>query len=116
MDQQNNNILAEKIRDEYVAHEETKIERLRKLDKKVKRPAEIFAFIFGILGALVLGTGMCLAMQIIGSMMPLGIVVGCVGILIVSVNYFLYGRILRSRKKKYEAEIISLSDEILNQN
>ena len=68
---------------------------------------------FGIVGALVLGVGMCLAMEVIGSMMPLGIVIGVVGIAMVTANYFLYRAILRSRKKKYAKEIVSLSDELL---
>ena len=56
---------------------------------------------------------MCLAMEVIGSMMPLGIVIAVVGIAMVTANYFLYRAILRSRKKKYAKEIVSLSDELL---
>lgn len=92
----------------------SKLERLAKLDAKVRRPAEIFAYAFGIMGALVLGLGMCLAMKVLGDLMPLGIAVGCAGIAMVSLTYFLYGAILRFRKKKYAQQVLRLSDELLN--
>ena len=106
---------AQQVRAEYApgSEEEGKLEQLKKLDRAARRPAEIFAYMFGIVGALVLGVGMCLAMEVIGSMMPIGIVIGVVGIAMVTANYFLYRAILRSRKKKYAKEIVSLSDELL---
>lgn len=106
---------AEEIRRAYADknESESKLEKLRKMDAAVRRPAEIFAYIFGILGALVLGVGMCLAMEVLGNMMPLGIVIGVVGIAMVSANYFLYRAILKSRKQKYAKEILTLSDELL---
>lgn len=106
---------AQQVRAEYApgSEEEGKLEQLKKLDRAARRPAEIFAYTFGIVGVLVLGVGMCLAMEVIGSMMPLGIVIGVVGIAMVTANYFLYRAILRSRKKKYAKEIVSLSDELL---
>ena len=102
-----------KMQSEYSEKQTTKLDDLRKLDKKVKNPAFIFALVFGIIGSLILGTGMCLAMKVIGDNMVLGILIGIVGIAMVSVNYFIYGKILASRKKKYNAQINSLCDEIL---
>ena len=104
----------EKIRNTYVAYEPTKLDELKALNKRVKRPAKIFAYVFGSLGSLVLGTGMCLAMKVIGNLMPLGIAVGVLGIAAVSANYFLYQSILKSRKRKYGTQILKLSDELLN--
>lgn len=103
----------EKIRSQYTEQEHAALDDLRALDKKVKRPADIFAYVFGTVGALTLGTGMSLAMGVIGSSMPLGIGVGLVGILLVSVNYALYKGILGKRRKKYAKEIIALSDNIM---
>lgn len=114
MNQQNVKEAVEKIRHQYTGREESKLEELKKLDAKVKRPAKIFAYVFGILGALILGTGMCLAMKIIGDLMPLGIIVGVVGIAMVSINYILYKAIVAAGKKKYSAQILSMSDELLN--
>jgi len=104
----------EHIRKRYVAHETTKLDELKALNKKVRRPATVFAYIFGVLGALVLGTGMCLAMKIIGDLMLLGIAVGSVGILAVSVNYAMYQTILKAREKKYAPQILDISDELLH--
>ena len=106
----------ENISRQYMPKDEhqTKIERLHSLDRKVRRPADIFSWIFGAGGTLVLGTGMCLAMKVIGNLMPLGIVVGVVGIAMVSVNYLIYKAILKSRKKKYAEQVVQLSNEILN--
>ena len=83
------------------------------MDRRIKRPAEIFAYTFGTAGTLILGTGMCLAMKVIGNLAPLGIAIGLVGIAMVTVNYFIYRHILTSRKKKYGAKIIALSNELL---
>ncbi len=109
---------AEKLRAQYLPPKENKLETLRRLDKKVKRPAKVFSYIFGTVSALVLGAGMCLAMGVIGAsvpvLMPVGIAVGCVGIALCIANYFIYKGILRSRKKRYGAEVLALSDELLN--
>ncbi|MBR1983672.1 MAG: dihydropteridine reductase [Clostridia bacterium] len=108
----------EKIRVGYVEKEVTKYDQLKDLDKKVKRPAKVFAYVFGSISALVLGTGMSLAMKVIGTTltfaMPLGIGVGLVGILLTSINYPMYKKILKSRKNKYSEQILELSDSILN--
>ena len=96
---------------------ENQFNELCKLDAKVRRPAEITAFTLGTVGSLVLGTGMCLAMQVLTTAsfaMPLGIVIGVLGIGMVSVNYFIYKAILNSRKKKYAQQIMELSDKLLN--
>lgn len=107
----------EKIRANYIEKttEKSKLEELKELDKKVKRPTQIFAYSYGIAGSLVLGTGMCLAMKIIGSMMAFGIVVGLVGIGMVSSTYMLYKKLLQKRKSKFSQEIIEKSDELLNE-
>lgn len=107
---------AEEIRRAYAdkSENETKLEKLRKLDSSVRRPAEIFAYAFGILGALVLGVGMCFAMEVIAGMMPLGIAVGIVGIAMVTANYFIYRAILKSRRHKYAKEILDLADGLLH--
>ena len=91
---------------------------MKKLDAQAKNPANIFTYTFGVVSSLVLGTGMCLSMGIIGTgtplMMGLGIVVGCLGILGVSVNYSLYKKILAKSKAKYATDIIRLANEIAN--
>ena len=108
-------IYAESIAKEYAPKDSSKIVALRKLDRKAKLPATIFTFTFGIISSLVLGTGMCLAMQVIGSgtiMMVLGIIIGIIGIIGCAVNYPIYKRILENGKKKYAFEIVELAKEI----
>ena len=113
----NKNALVAAIKEQYVEKEETKLDQLLRLDRKVKLPAEVFTYSVGVVGALTLGAGMCLAMKVIGAglsfAMPLGILIGCVGIAAMSVNYFAYKRILKNRKQKYAGEILALSDEIM---
>ena len=89
---------------------------LRKLDARAKLPATVFTYSFGIISALVLGVGMCLAMGQIGSgstgSFVLGIVIGIIGMIGMGVNYPIYKRILESGKKKYAFEIMELAKEI----
>ena len=107
----------EKIRSQYTETKRTKLDELKEIHKSVKRPADIFAYIFGSIGALVLGGGMCLAMPEVveGYMIP-GIIIGIFGIVMVSANYFIYKAILNSRKKKYSNMIFELSNDILNED
>ena len=107
---------AEKIASEYAPKETRKVVALKKLDNRAKRPANIFAFTFGVMMALLLGVGMCLSMKVIGDgstlYTVLGVVVGVIGIVGVSVNYAIYRKLLDNSKKKYSADIIALANQI----
>ena len=106
---------AETIANEYAPKNASKVLALKKLDRKAKRKANIFAYTFGTLMALVLGTGMCLSMGVLGSgsiMMTAGIVVGVIGLIGVGVNYPIYRRLLESGKRQYAFEIVQLAKEI----
>ena len=108
-------IYAESIAKEYAPKDTSKIIALRKLDRKAKRPANIFTYTFGIVSSLILGTGMCFAMQVIGNSMTdmlIGIIVGIIGIIGCSINYPIYKKILECGKKKYAYEIVELAKEI----
>ncbi len=121
MDRKDQAFLARKIRTQYTetAKEHTELDELRMLDRKVKRPANVFAYVFGSLGALVMGAGMSLVMTDIGASVgigaavPLGIAVGTVGLLMAVVNYPIYKRVLASRRKKYADKVIALSNRIM---
>ena len=108
-------IYAESIAKEYAPKDNSKIVALRKLDKKAKMPATIFTYTFGIISSLVAGTGMSLAMQVIGGTLPLtilGIVIGIIGFTCMGINYPIYQKILENGKKKYAFEIVELAKEI----
>ncbi len=108
-------IYAESIANQYAPKKASKVVALKKLDKKAKLPSEIFGYTFGIISALVLGTGMCLAMKVIGSglaAMISGIVIGIAGIVGCAVNYPIYKKIRESGKNKYANDIMTLAKEI----
>ena len=109
-------IIAEKIASEYAPKTTSKLLALKKLDRKAKQGAEIFAYTFGIACSLILGTGMSFAMGVIGNnsitTMIIGIIVGLVGIFGVSINYFIYKKLLNKGKNKYGSDIVKLAKEI----
>jgi hypothetical protein len=120
MNKNDQQFMAQKIRTQYMEKQSTELDALRELDARVKRPANVFAYVFGSIGAIVMGAGMSLVMTDIGAtigmestMLP-GIVIGIVGMLMALVNYPIYKGILASRKKKYGAKILALSDKIMN--
>lgn len=119
MNKNDQEFLVQKIRSQYTEKESTELDALRELDEKVKRPANMFAYIFGSIAAIIMGAGMSLVMTDIGAdigvaepMIP-GIVVGIAGMFMAIVNYPIYKRILSSRRKKYADKIIALSDNIM---
>ena len=108
----------EKIRSQYMATGHSELDALKALDAKVKRPAHVFGYTYGSVGAIVMGAGMSLVMTDIGAMIGLGdtmipgIVTGIVGMGMVLTTYPIYKKILDSRKKKYAHQIMELSDRI----
>ena len=112
-------IYAEQLANEYAPKDTSKVVALRKLDAKAKRPANIFTYTFGIIAALVFGTGMCLAMGQIGNgstgSFVLGIIVGVAGMAAMGVNYPIYKKLLAQGKQKYAYEIMELAKEISEQ-
>ena len=120
MNRNDQQFMAQKIRTQYVEKTPSELDALRELDSKVKRPANIFAYVFGSISAVIMGSGMSLVMTDIGakvgiasSMIP-GIVIGTIGLGMALLTYPMYKKILNSRKKKYGEEILTLSDKIMN--
>lgn len=109
-------IVAESIAKDYIKKEDSKLVALKKLDRKAKKGATIFAYTFGSIMVLVLGVGMCLAMKVIGDgstlWMVLGVVIGVIGIAGCGLNNLLYKKILAKGKEKYGNDIIALAKEI----
>ena len=111
-------ILAESIAKDYAPKGNSKIVAFKKLDSRAKLPATIFTYTFGIVSALVFGTGMCLAMRVIGSGMlgmALGIIIGIIGMIGCAVNYPIYKKLLEKGKAKYGYEIVQLAREIADE-
>ena len=120
MNRNDKDFIVQKIRTQYTEKQVTELDELRELDAKVKRPANVFAYVFGSVSAVIMGAGMSLVMTDIGAMLGMtstmvpGIVIGIVGMIMALINYPMYKGILGSRKKKYGAEILRLSDKIIN--
>lgn len=119
MNKNDKEFLVQKIRTQYTEKENTQLDTLKKLDAKVKKPANVFGYVFGSVTAIIMGSGMSLVMTDIGETLGIaepmvyGIVIGVIGMLMAIVNYPAYKRILASRRKKYAGEIIALSDKIM---
>ena len=120
MNKNDQQFMAQKIRTQYMEKTPSELDALRALDSKVKRPANVFAYTFGSISAVIMGAGMSLVMTDIGAtigiasaMIP-GIVIGALGLGMALLTYPMYKGILNSRKKKYGAEILTLSDKIMN--
>ena len=108
----------EDIRKKYLPKEEDKMEQLRKLHAIPTQKAQAASLAVGIIGALIMGTGMSLAMTDIGAAlgslaMVLGIGVGIVGMVLAALAYPLYNRVLKKQRERIAPEILRLSDELL---
>lgn len=109
-----NKKITKMIKEEYEVKEDSNFLKLKKLDRKAKMPSIIFAYTFGVIGALVMGFGMSIVLgSILANMAVLGYILGGVGIMLVSINYPIYKAIYEKGKNKYKEQIISLSNEIL---
>ena len=119
MNRNDQDFLVQKIRTQYTEKEHTGLDELKELDTKVKRPANVFAYIFGSISAIIMGCGMSLVMTDIGTtvgisdpMFP-GIIIGIAGMFMAIINYPIYKGILGARRKKFADKIIAISDKIM---
>lgn len=112
--------LVQKIRTQYTEKQHTELDALKALDAKVRKPANVFAYTYGCVSAIIMGAGMSLVMTDIGAAIGLasamvpGIIVGIVGMGMALSTYSIYKKILSSRRKKYAPEILALSEKITN--
>lgn len=104
----------EKIRNKYVSKEESKMEKLIRLDKQAERPGTIASIVVGVLGSLILGAGMSCTLVWNSSIeiFIAGIVIGIVGMLVVGMAYPIYKKITKKERAKIAEEIIALSNEL----
>ena len=101
------------IRKKYMPKEADKMEQLRRLDRSVTRKGTAVSIVMGIIGALTLGIGMCCAMVWMGQWFIPSIVIGLVGIILVSLAYPLYTHITQKEREKVAPEILRLTDELM---
>lgn len=111
--------IVQKIRTQYTEKQHTELDALKALDAKVKRPANVFGYTYGSVGAIVMGAGMSLVMTDVGAMIGLtatmvpGIAVGVLGMGMALTTYPIYKKILSNRKKQYAPQIMALSEKLI---
>ena len=108
----------EAIRKKYLPREEDKMEQLRRLHAIPTQKAQAASLAVGIIGTLIMGTGMSVCLTDIGAAlgslaMVMGILVGIVGMVLVALAYPIYNRVLNKQRAKIAPEILRLSDELL---
>ena len=97
----------EAIRGKYLPGQESKLEQLRRLHAIPTRKAQSAALSLGILGALIMGTGMSLAMT------DIGIALGSLAMVLVALAYPVYNRVLKTQRAQIAPEVLRLSEELL---
>lgn len=110
-----------KIREKYQPKKEDDMSRLRKLDAKVTQKATISSLVIGIIGALIMGTGMSLVMTDLGkifgmqgnSSIAIGVIAGVLGMILAGAAYPTYGKVLKKEREKAAPEILRISEELI---
>lgn len=108
----------ENIRKKYLPKEEDKMEQLRRLHYSATQKAQAASIAIGVIGALILGTGMSLVMTdlglLLGSLaMVMGILVGLAGLVLVAFAYPVYNYVLKKERERIAPEILRLTEELL---
>lgn len=106
------------IRQKYLPKEEDKMTQLRRLDQSATQKAQLWAIVLGVIGTLLLGTGMSLFMTELGAAlgehsMLIGIPVGIVGLVLVALAYPVYNRVLQKERQRIAPEILRLTEELM---
>ena len=104
------------IRKKYMPQEETKLEELKRLDNLVQTSGMVESLCAGIGGTLVLGLGMCLAMEVIGHMIWLGVVLGLIGMAGMFFAYPVYRKFFTRAKEQHAPRILQLTEELSGNN
>ncbi len=108
-----NNREIENIRKKYLPQEESKIDRLKRLDYQVQTAGMFQGLILGIIGCLIFGIGVCFCLDVFTAAPWLTVVLLILGTLIMLPAYPVYRRIARKTKERLAPEILKLSDEII---
>ena len=103
------------IRNKYLPRPESKLEELKRLDQCVQYAGIAQALVVGVLGCMIFGLGMCLAMQVIGQSMAVGVFIGALGAAAMIAAYPVYRSFFRKTKEKYRPRILELAAELCGQ-
>lgn len=101
-----------RIREKYQPREETKLETLRRLDKSAERPGTVCGIVLGVVGCLIMGTGMSCVMVWGGVWMAPGIAVGLLGMAVMAMAYPAYRVLTRKQREKLAPQILALAEAL----
>ena len=102
-----------RIRQKYLPPEEDKMQKVRKLDAHATTKATMISIIIGVIGVLILGTGMCCCMVWQGKWFIPGIAVGILGMAAIGLAYPAYQCIAKKEREKIAQEILRLTEELI---
>lgn len=102
------------IRKKYLPQEESKMDKLRRLDKSVTNKGTMISIIIGVIGTLVMGLGMCCVME--WSMFVVGIITGIIGMVMIALAYPIFSYVTKKQREKIAPEILLLTEEIAKEN
>ena len=100
------------IRSKYLPREESKLEELKRLDYEVSSAGLPQSLAVGIIGCLVFGLGMCIAMKVLVGGMVLGTLIGACGMAVMIAAYPVYRSCFRKAKTKRQPRILELIAEL----
>ena len=103
------------IVNKYLAKEDDKLTQIKKLDAAVERKAAIKAIAIGVIGALIMGTGMSIVLEAASSFLAVGIVVGLMGIAVMAIAFPIHKRTLKKEREAAAPQILALSQDIKNE-
>lgn len=100
------------IRKKYLPQEETKLDELKRLDHLVQISGVAESLCIGIAGCLIFGLGLCLAMEVIGHIMWLGVILGLIGMIGMLAAFPVYQKFFAKAKARYAPRILELTEEL----
>lgn len=103
------------IRKKYLPRGETKLEELKRLDRLVQNSGVTESLCAGIGGCLVFGLGLCLAMEVIGHMIWLGVILGLIGTAGILAAFPVYRKFFNKAKAQHTPRILELAAQLSGQ-
>lgn len=103
------------IRKKYLPRGETKLEELKRLDRLVQNSGVTESLCAGIGGCLVFGLGLCLAMEVIGHMIWLGVILGLIGTAGMLAAFPVYRKFFNKAKAQHTPRILELAAQLSGQ-
>ena len=102
-----------RIRSKYEAPQEDKMAYLRRLDETVAKKGTMLSIVLGVIGTLILGVGMCCVLVWQNTWFIPGIIIGIIGLAVLSLAYPVYLQVTKKEREKIAPEILRLTDELL---